>query len=569
MKVNKVVGVDIGNYRMKVAYVVKGQLKKFFYENIPDNAVKDGTIQYWDAMAQFLRDTFKEHGIRCRNVIFNVPMSGIYIRNVELPLMTVKQLELNLPFEFHDFISEDSGKYFYDYSVLERDDKSMKLLAVACSKELINKYRKLAKDAKLNPIGLVPGVIGLQRILQKHNQHFSVPAEKDYAILDLGDNSFKIHFFKHGIYDVTRSLEPGAREFAETISEINDTDIHISHLAEEDNLNNIQSHPRLVSIYESRAVEIMRALNFYSYSNTGNTIDALYCCGGGSNIYKLIKILAETLNLPVKPMSDLIANMDDDVRESFRTCPQSYGITIDPEVVYEPFSEDRLKEIVKHIEEYDRKQWERLESKSEAAAASSDAETFNIGVSSSMPESEVKTEETIDTAAETTEAEPEPLPTLGENDSYMKDSVTDSYMETSSRDNYAESTAIDNYAEVSDTDNYTETSVADSNLKAAEGNDVYENTTSVAGMEQTGEDETEETFHLDDSDDTVHRIDGQDEEYSSDSYGNSEDEYGSVSDDMPEDYHVASSEDIRNVEDDTNKTIEELTAQIMNGHFDL
>ena len=77
MKSTKVVGVDIGDYRIKVSYIVKGKVKKFFYEDVPDNAVKGGMIRFWDAMAEFLKDSFKSHGIRCKNIIFsNIRLCG-------------------------------------------------------------------------------------------------------------------------------------------------------------------------------------------------------------------------------------------------------------------------------------------------------------------------------------------------------------------------------------------------------------------------------------------------------------------------------------------------------------
>lgn len=353
MRINKVVGISIGNYRISVSYVVKGHLKSYFYENVPDNAVKEGMIQYWDAMSEFLRDTLKQHGIKCKNVIFSVPLNGVYIRNIELPLMNLQQLELNLPFEFHDYISESSDKYFYDYAVIEKTDKSMRLQAVACSKELIERYRKMAKAAKLVPIGLVPEVIGIQRILGAYKQQFSIEEQKDFAILDMGDQSFKIHFYNKGIYNATRTFEPGGQALAEKISEINGTDIHISHLALEDNLNNIQCHPSLVQMYENRAVEIMRALNFYSYSNNNNNIDTLYYCGGASNIRKYIKVLSETINLPVKPLGDLVAVMDDEVRDSFISCPQSHGITVDPDYEPKPLTAEEADRFRHHIEQYE------------------------------------------------------------------------------------------------------------------------------------------------------------------------------------------------------------------------
>lgn len=348
MKYTKVVGVDIGDYRMKISYIVKGKIKEFFYENIPDNAVKGGMIQYWDAMAEFLRDTLKAHKLRCKSVIFSVPVNGVYIRTVDLPLMTVKQLELNLPFEFHDYISDDTDKYFYDYAVIERGDKNMKLLAVACSKELIERYRTLAKNAKLNAVGLVPDVIGIQRILKRYNQLYSVPEDKDYAILDMGDQSFKIHFYNHGVYDVTRSLEPGGYSFAETISSINGTDVHIARISEEENVDDIQTHEKLLQLYESRAVEIMRALNFYSYSNTANTIDTLYYFGGSGYIRKLVETLSETLNIPVRPLAELDASAEAVMRDIFSLSPHSYGITLDPEEEMKPLTEEEISEISKY-----------------------------------------------------------------------------------------------------------------------------------------------------------------------------------------------------------------------------
>ena len=348
MKYTKVVGVDIGDYRIKISYIVKGKIKEFFYENIPDNAVKGGMIQYWDAMAEFLRDTFNAHKLRCKSVIFSVPVNGVYVRTVDLPVMTVKQLELNLPFEFHDYISDDTDKYFYDYAVIERGDKNMKLLAVACSKELIERYRTLAKNAKLNAVGLVPDVIGIQRILKRYNQLYSVPEDKDYAILDMGDQSFKIHFYNHGVYDVTRSLEPGGYSFAETISSINGTDVHIARISEEENVDDIQNHEKLLQLYERRAVEIMRALNFYSYSNTANTIDTLYYFGGSGYIRKLVETLSETLNIPVRPLAELNASAEAVMRDIFSLSPHSYGIALDPEEEMKPLTEEEISEISKY-----------------------------------------------------------------------------------------------------------------------------------------------------------------------------------------------------------------------------
>lgn len=344
MKITKVVGIDIGNYRIKISYIVKGELKDVFVETLPDNIVKDGMIQYWDAMADFLKETFQSHGIHCRNVIFTLPASGAYMRVVDLPRMTVKQLQLNLPFEFHDYISEPSEKYFYDYAVIEEGEKTMKLLAVACSRELIDRYRTLAKHAKLNAVGLVPEVLGFQRVLRRYNALFRVPDEKDYAILDMGDRSFKLHFFRHGVYEVTRPLEPGARHIAEIAAEIRGTDVHIGQLAAESNQDDVLAHENMEALYESSAVQIMRAMNFYSYSNTNNTIDTLYYCGGAANYPALLETIEETMNLPMRPLTDLMLYTEPGLEAALLLSPQSYGVALDPEAKVRALSDDEIRE---------------------------------------------------------------------------------------------------------------------------------------------------------------------------------------------------------------------------------
>ncbi len=343
MKITRIVGIDIGNYRMKLSYIVKGELKACFSETLPDNIVHDGMIQYWDAMADFLKESFKKHNLRCRNVVFTLPNDGVYMRVTELPRMTVQQLRLNLPFEFHDYISEPSEKYFYDYAVIEQNEKSMKLLAAACSRELIGRYRTLARNARLTAIGLVPEVVALQRIIGRYNALLQVPADKDYAILDMGDRSFKLHFFRHGIYEVTRSLEPGARHIAELAAEARGTDTHIGQLAAESDQDGILEQEGLQAFYESSAVQIMRAMNFYSYSNTGNTIDTLYYCGGAAQYRPLLAAVQETMTLPMKPLGQLMPYVEQGLREGLMLSPQSYGIALDPEAKVRALSAEEIE----------------------------------------------------------------------------------------------------------------------------------------------------------------------------------------------------------------------------------
>jgi Tfp pilus assembly PilM family ATPase len=344
MKHNNLIGIDIGNYQLKVSLTKKGILEGFFSIPLPENLVKNSMIHFWEPMASFLRESLAQNNIRIKNAVFSVPLSALYIRTVELPLMTIRQLELNLPFEFHDYISDDSSEYYYDYAVIERNDKSMKLLTVACSKKLIQQYKQLAKAARLRIVGLLPDVVGLQRVIQRYDELYNLQGKKDYAILDMGDHAYSIHFFRHGCYEITRNLEPGASEIVSLIAEITEKERHVARIKAEENQDAILEHPRLITYYENRAVEIMRVLNFYSYSNAGNTIDTLYYCGGGSCYEKQLETIARTLTLPMRPITDLMEyGQKEEYLKQAILSPLSFGLALDPELDIAPVAEEAPK----------------------------------------------------------------------------------------------------------------------------------------------------------------------------------------------------------------------------------
>ena len=47
-----------------------------------------------------------------------LPNDAVFVKNVEMPLMTVEQLEYNLPFEFKDYITGELREYVFDYALM-------------------------------------------------------------------------------------------------------------------------------------------------------------------------------------------------------------------------------------------------------------------------------------------------------------------------------------------------------------------------------------------------------------------------------------------------------------------
>ncbi len=326
MKLKKYLGIDIGEYSMKCCLMHNGSIEDYFLAPLPENMVKDGMIVFWEACADFIRQQLKEHNMRCRDLFMTVPTNGCFFRIMSMPVMTVQQLMLNLPYEFRDYINEQAEDYYFDYAVLSRDEKEMHLMAAAMRRDLIEKYRAMAKQAGLRLRVLLPNALCYQRLLQ-----YQLDAEglkKDYALLNIDDDELQINFLPHGIYETTRSLTPGLVGLTQKAAEHTELSPTIIRQRLYEGILDEYKHPALQEDYEALAVQIMRVLNFYSFNNPQNAIDTLYYFGDGAQLTPLLKALKEQLELPVAPLTDLFPNMREDLKEAALNTPETWGLTI-------------------------------------------------------------------------------------------------------------------------------------------------------------------------------------------------------------------------------------------------
>ena len=306
------IGVEIGNSRIKIAETRDASLVRFMADFVPENTVRQGEIIQWEAMGDFLKDTLKRGGFSGKKAALAVPDELVFTRRIRMPAMSAAQLEVNLPYEFHDFISDDKEKYFYDYSMigLIRNEEDlvteMELVGVAVSKELMDNYVHMFKRAGLKLVSAAPANRALENLTRRLNPAMG---ESDFALLDLGSNATVVDIFSNGIYQVTRSIETGCRMIAEAAADVMGTDPHIAELYIRENREQILSHERCQELYSQIAIDVMRAINYYTFENRDNTLETIYYFGGGSYIQPLINEIADTIPLQLIPLADM-ANVE-------------------------------------------------------------------------------------------------------------------------------------------------------------------------------------------------------------------------------------------------------------------
>ena len=345
-----ILGVDIGSDSLKLALVSGEEIKKTVVVPIPNSLVKEYHVVSPETMGELIRSTMKENGIHAKNAAIVLPNELVYVRSVTIPRMTADQLVYNLPFEFRDYITEELKDYVYDYAMISTLDDlkaepqaepeegvpsfmdtpeppraEMELLAVAAPITVVEEYRDLLRKAGLKMTRAAPTVssyISLIRSLEQRDQGCG-----EYCILDLGYQAIRMYMFRGECHMVTRNLEIGLSSLDDVISEAYNVDVHLAHTYLLTNYNQCQESDVCMTAYGNISVELMRALNFYRFSNPDSQLEDIWLCGGGAVIAPLRQSIAETLDMRIHQADDLIPGGQE--LEGSYSLIQAVGITLE------------------------------------------------------------------------------------------------------------------------------------------------------------------------------------------------------------------------------------------------
>ncbi|MDD2955837.1 MAG: pilus assembly protein PilM [Oscillospiraceae bacterium] len=323
-------GIDIGASGLKLATCADGVIKKITVADVPENLVRDGRILSPEIMAGVLQKAAANGGISCKNCCVSLPSSVSFFRRLTMPAMDVEQLQLNLPYEFRDYITQDKAAYFYDYSVVgilrneNGEPKTLDLMACATEKQTIAAYNAMLRRAGMKLRVAIPEEFCYSVLLRNYEEENPSAERREYAILDLGHSATRIHFYTGSVYETTRVIESGGAQLDEIVAEQENIDIHAAHLTKLSGRSGVLTSEQCVNLFQSIAVEIMRAVNFYHFNNPESTLRDLYLCGGGAMLQPLCDAIAATSELALHPITELLFGNGAIAADMIR-CPVAIG----------------------------------------------------------------------------------------------------------------------------------------------------------------------------------------------------------------------------------------------------
>lgn len=300
---SKMIGVEFGSNTLKMAVCDRGIVKKMALERMPEDLVREGRISSPAAMTELLKKMMKNHGIRGGNCALVLPSSMVISHHVTMPAMSEAELKLNLPFEFRDFVGKDGVKYDYDYSVMSIKDNVMELYAAAVRKDAVEELYTIFKKAGLTLKIATPAEMAWLNLIR---QNENLP--KKLCIVDVGHNTTRVNIFANGNFVMGKDIDLAGALIDQTISDTQQIDVHAARTRKESNMNGILTSDLITEAYQSLAIEVMKTVNFYRYSDTteGGPLEHLYYCGGSAVIEPLRTCLLKATNMTMHHVQRLV-----------------------------------------------------------------------------------------------------------------------------------------------------------------------------------------------------------------------------------------------------------------------
>ena len=330
-------GIDIGKDQLKLVLMKGETIHKVVSVQMPEGLLKEGRIVSVETTGELIRKAMKEHKIRSKEAAVVVSSGICFLRNVTMPVMTAEQLVYNLPYEFRDYITDELKKYVFDYSVnsaqgvvplkssrkklkkkkgqeketLEEEmteRREMELLAAAAPLEAMDDIRLMLRKAGLRLTMAAPEVSACEILLSRKLRN-DLDKEKEYGILDLGSTSSRLLIFKGCHHQVTRVIERGMEQVEELLADYFHIDIHLAHTWLLANHEDCVNSDVCRDAFSQISVELMRALNFYQFSNPDSRLEDIWLCGGGASIPAMRESLTENLQVNIHDASELVEGM--------------------------------------------------------------------------------------------------------------------------------------------------------------------------------------------------------------------------------------------------------------------
>jgi type IV pilus assembly protein PilM len=223
----EVLGVDIGTVSVKAVHVKRvgervvlenyALLETKEYLDRGNAAIQTSSLKIVERdTAELLRTLVREMHATTVNAIASIPMFGVFVVPIELPLVSFEETERLLGFQVRQYLPLQLEEVNLEWVKLDEFDtprgvRYQRLLITAVPLSTIRTHQAVFKAAGLKLVGLEIETQALTRALLS-------PADPPTMILDIGGESTSISIIEHGNARRTGQSEYGGAALTQTVA---------------------------------------------------------------------------------------------------------------------------------------------------------------------------------------------------------------------------------------------------------------------------------------------------------------------------------------------------------------
>ena len=282
---------------------------------IPKGAVAGDTFSDPKLLSKTIRDAAanpKFGKITTPYVIASVPETKSFVRVIQMPSMSEKEAEEAVPWEAEAYVPLPIGQVYLDWVILYHgqsasqggsEEGKMTVLITACSKDYIDQFVSVIKEAKLIPLALEVESQATARSLVSGNV-----MDETILIADIDTLRTSLIIFDKGILQFTSSVPIAGNLFTEELAKGLSLDMDAAEkLKRQSGLEDTGSpsareagrgavRKTLIPVLNHLVDEIINTIRFYEeHSASGGKISRLLLSGGSSKLKHLPSFLHENL----------------------------------------------------------------------------------------------------------------------------------------------------------------------------------------------------------------------------------------------------------------------------------
>ncbi len=333
-KKTPLVAIDIGSSSIKLVQLSelkdgKFELTHFGMMPLAEECIVEGAIKKPDQVAKALINLIKAEKIQSRYAVSAVAGEAVFIKKIKVPVMSEEELSEKITQEAEQYIPFDIDDVALDFQLLgtvkveknaseetefnddstdnekedsngETSEEMMEVLLVAVQREVIDERTDILLEAGLKPAIIDLNVFALMNAAQLTNDLSSMGTT---ALLDLGDSFTHINIVEDGAMGYTRDIPVGGGYCTKMLMSKFKVPFNQTLEIKQGNFSSGIKEEDVIKViakaYKKVLEEIQKSFEYFG-TLSGNQVERVLLCGGGSMIRGLDGFFADYLKIPVE-----------------------------------------------------------------------------------------------------------------------------------------------------------------------------------------------------------------------------------------------------------------------------